>query len=1431
MKRTVNTKAALILLIAVTSVSAIAVGLHYFQKGRSAELFLSAARESAEEADVEGAIRSYKSYLKLRADDNEARKEFGQYLFDLELYGTASEELEHALRLEPDATESRRLAARCAMLTGRATDADEHIHRIEEYGQDAELLDWLAQCSQYRSEPEEAERLFRSSIAIDPNQAEVHFRLANLLSRVMDRPTEADDVMEEMISANADSTIAHRLYSQYLLSRSSHARSIGEEEDAIELVSRSLKEAENAVELDQEDSDSLVLLANAHLLAGNPGAAKKAALSAQTLSPSDPRSTLLLAELEVRADEIDKAIEWLTDGIREIGDTPATVPLYGSLAGIYLDQQRLEDAELAIAQMQSHGAAPAMLGYLQGRVAAAKGQWLDAVKQLKLVRPSLVGNLQVLRQLDFVLGTGHEILGQPELAMSAFRRSIESAPDWIAPRFALVRVLEASGQLEKAYAEMVDLMALPSAPREGLIQLGRLALAINSRRPFAERDWATTEQIVHRAVAELGDTPDVAVLKSQLLIAQGHTDTASKLLEDHSSNAAAGSDDTSWTLLLAKSRLAQGQSNWETAQSLIDQAEMKLGMSADLIIERALLIARRDGSDGVSTIQDIAQNATGLDGEDQVRVAERLSAIVRDLGDSSTALQMVRPYLEEHPERVSVWQLAFELALSENDRLLQTQSLDRIRAIQGESSLWHYFSAVKDWSAVKGKEQEFDQRKIFAHLDSAEEMRPGWGLPAVLRAEILLDQGDDDLGITQLVSAIENGVRSKAVVQKAVASLYQRRELEEANRILNLVDTADPELGRLSSVVSLGLEDTERGLEKARKAAEASDSFEDHLWYGRVAFATAQTMGADEKSNVDRNALLLEAKNAFRRACEINPENPQSWISLIDIVRRQEQPEDLAKLSQKAIEAVAEADQAALRAQIQWMTGKDSQAENTYDELISSPNPNPAVLRKASEFYLSKSLFEKAKNALTVLTSTDGTSEQELFWARRQIALMSLMRPEMVKNENALSLIEKNLDEAGPNSSDLRVKARLLANSPETQVQDLVSAWEAVTESSQGRTASDYSSLAFARMKSGNLQGALAEQRSAIAAAQTTGERNRMVTQYAGWLLDQNQLSEAEIWLENLEDESEASKATHLIRADLAARKGDHTRATELLTDILNTITKDGDSDSAGATAAVLTQVGQAAERIANRVDSDARSRYTKVVTAAFQRATDLNASARFYLASSLLHQNNIDAAITQLERTPVQEAELGLAIRALDTLAVSKQLNEKQLERLEILTQSLIEDFGQRSSLQMVRASLAKSKGDVDQASKIYRDVLGSDEQNLIALNNLAVLLSESDGSLAEAANLSDLTIQIAGRMPALLDTRAVIAIASKENQVALELLNEATQKEPNAMFLFHRAVAQLKAGNQDLANADFQKAIAIGLESDQFGKRELGWFQMLQK
>jgi tetratricopeptide (TPR) repeat protein len=110
----------------------------------------------------------------------------------------------------------------------------------------------------------------------------------------------------------------------------------------------------------------------------------------------------------------------------------------------------------------------------------------------------------------------------------------------------------------------------------------------------------------------------------------------------------------------------------------------------------------------------------------------------------------------------------------------------------------------------------------------------------------------------------------------------------------------------------------------------------------------------------------------------------------------------------------------------------------------------------------------------------------------------------------------------------------------------------------------------------------------------------------------------------------------------------------------------------------------------------------------------------------------------------------------------------------------------------------VADHRGRHDEAVARYREALRQEPNNTIALNNLAYLLALQGRQATEALGLINRAPEVAGPMPDLPDTRAVVYFKNKQAGLAVKNLEQVVMHSDSPASLFHlaQAITRLEIG-----------------------------------
>jgi Tfp pilus assembly protein PilF len=173
-----------------------------------------------------------------------------------------------------------------------------------------------------------------------------------------------------------------------------------------------------------------------------------------------------------------------------------------------------------------------------------------------------------------------------------------------------------------------------------------------------------------------------------------------------------------------------------------------------------------------------------------------------------------------------------------------------------------------------------------------------------------------------------------------------------------------------------------------------------------------------------------------------------------------------------------------------------------------------------------------------------------------------------------------------------------------------------------------------------------------------------------------------------------------------------------------------------------------------------------------------------------------------------------------------SSPAQQQQVERW--LTEALKKQPN-AAPLLVCMADLRDLQGRYADAVGLYRDVLRTDPDNVVALNNLGYLLALHGNAPADALELLNRAIALVGPTPELVDTRAVIRLKLGQPDKAIQDLETAMAETSLPAVSYHLAQAQQLARNTGAAREALQKAKNLGLQADNLHALERPTYQQL--
>jgi len=1469
--RTLNVRRAIVLFV-VTIVIVGSTGLlHSYQLNRHAKKIKQQAEAAWNDNPrrAADAIQAIRSYLVLKPQDYEARETLGCWCFDTAQFPAAMQIMEELVRVLEHQTprdeeekavirkarlEARRKAADAAFRLERYLDAKTHLELLKnELPDDADLLVMLGKCQDRMKEEEEAVKSFTPAIKQKPDWVEVYIRKANALLSLNKR-AEADQCMAEMIAywekpgldpPKDKAAYAHFAYGLYLKQRGGWA-------DA-------LKQAETTLKLKKDHAGALLLAAESEMNLRHYPKAHDYAEKAIEAAPQAASVYAIMKEIcltrddqseKTAQDKQNEAIEVLQTGIKTCPSKEAKAELLWHLATIHLDRaggtdaKSLAEAEDCVKKLRDYGFSPTILAFLDARIAYAHEDWKSARERFEKVRPQLNDipeSHELQKFLDYWTGYCYLQQGNDDKAVASFRSSLTYDKFYFRAhdRIAQILLAQAEGKLtprekEAAYKEAVaeyqQVLAGNPADAEARLALAQALVRWNRDRKPEDQNWSEVELALRPLLSPHDpawyDGP-TQLLVAEALAAQGKADDAADLVERLRDQGSA--------FWIAQVNLAAQRGDMDHARKFLGEAKAKLGNKVPIRLAEAGLLLREQGLEAGAEIEKLAtESISGFSPAEKAQLWEGLMNYLQAIKDFDRAKQLCRQIANLKPNDAMIRYRLFELAFWAQDardmagslRMLDSV-LDEIDKIAGRGPLWLYCKAVRlELEASQGKPELLNEAMNYA--TQAQELRKSWSWPHVLQGEICRKQGHDDEALQHYLQAVSTGERNPHLISQLLQILYERQRFRDADQVILQLESnhtpLTPEIAGKEQEILAFQGDFNRALESANKYYDSnSNDYLDHVKHGRV--LAVLTRRAKLEGHQDKLPEIKEqAEHAFRRACQSAPNSPECRVELVQLLVATDQMGKARIAAKDAEEMIPPNASPLAMGYIHEALGQTQEAGQCYEKAFSLNPDVPLVNRQLADFYLrSKNPQRAAPLIERLLGGTLQTSESDLVAARRLKAVL-LSNEGYPKLKEANDLIDRNLKSPQASRQDKLLKVRFLmadpylAHGPEVlkRLEDLVATDGAEPDpDDRFKLASLYlarDDWAHCREQMGKL---------------VNGDRAnpRYLAAYVRMLLDKNELVDAEQWLERLDPDSKTAESIAL-RADYMFRDKRWAAVPDFLAAYVNAekIEPKEQLDRILIVARLLEDFGS---RLTGPGQREQTQKFLEKARERYESYVEKRPGSEMLLAGFHARCGKVDEAIERIERngekSPSQEVleVIGAIVSRPETENMSSQ-REKQLEKLEAVVVALLAKTQRPTPLLIGLAELQTSMDRLEDAEKIYREILGKDPNDDLAANNLSMILALQKTKLDEALELIDKAIERQGPLGSFLDTRAVVLIARHEPQRALEDLDAALAEKSTPVRRFHHGWAFQEDGNTVKAKEDLRLARRVGLQDSMLSKPE---------
>jgi tetratricopeptide (TPR) repeat protein len=1423
--RKINSKLFLLLLVGVLVTTGLVVGIHWLQYGRIGSALLAQAELSVKDEnakDYQRQARFLQRYLEFNPKDTAQKTKLAK-LWASDAFPANSKPrkgavalLESVLLTNPD-PDLRRLLIKTtlglqtpnyllaknnleqrlplATVLADVKEANEARakgrslpERLAAQNADrGELEFFWARILENDNKKTEAIGCYRLAAQHAPSLLDSSMRLAAMLRKQGNSDPklreashkEADAVVSAAVSANKDNAEAYLARWRYRREFDQLALRPGESskiplDNAANDVAEALKRAPESID---------VLLAAADL----ERIRARVASEDPNLTP-ETRLDAMKAARKVARQHLDKGLELVTK-------QKTSASAYSEFQLLWHKcNMTLDDLDLARAQREDAGAntideakeraeitqiidrvrrsnMPIAAEYMRGRLLVNQRLWAEAAIVFERARSQMGGQTDLETQTNLYLGQCYERLQEFSQMYNAFKRVAEVEPNSTVAQLGMAMARWSQGRLDEAMKIYGGIMEGGRVPQRGYIDIARLEIQRQAASPTP--DWTQCQRTLDDASKAFpNNPPELVLLRAELLIQQGKQGDALKLIQQ-----AKNDNPKTIEYRIALIDIALRGAQPSKALSFLEEARKDFGDKPVFrTAEGRIIVATKDPK-ATERLIDLTKNTKGLNDDEKAQLFGAIAELLYRNDARAEARKLWQQVGELPRQKVDprMQLLLFELALRDDDEEGMKKIIADIQTVEQSSGPNHrYAQAVYTlWQArrLNGEERKTKLDKAQTQLDAVVQIKSGWALPLIARAEIANLRGDSGQEIKDLEEAYKNGDSSTAVIRRLVVLLSATRRDNEAQALLarlqqSVLDSSG--LGRLAAGVALRRGDSSTAVSLAEGAIKnSSNDPKDLVWMAGI------YLGAKDPA---------KAEESLKQAIRLAKSDPVPRLAYLQLLMGQNR-------SKEAIEQLAEAEKnlgnerrTLALGRMQDTIGATDKALALYEAALKE-NPDAETLRTVANAHMSAGRTRLAEPLLRRIMRREltGMSEADADWAKRGLALCLAGGTDYNRFTEALEYVGEKLDKDGklkpplvedPNVENKRIRARVLA-SQKSQHQFRTRAIQILEDlkSAKALSKDDEFLLALLYEAEGKPEkslNALAE----LSQVQGGGQPSpQFLAQYIMSLLTYRRspdaLADAEkaiVQIEKLEADREVGPngfASVELRVRLLEAQGKSDEALALLKKHVN-------RKSAKADEVVLLVGGLTRQK-------------------RFDEAYDL----------CLKSWDKVG------EKGSVSpEAAGGMSIAVLRVMKPS----DDKVAVIENKLKQAIDKNPKSVVLRMHLSDLYDQRGRYDDALAVYKRVLIDEPNNVVALNNMAWLLAHRDDQANEALTKIDKAVSGLGRRADLLDTRGVVLLKLKQTTSAITDLEDAVKESPSPVRLYH--LARAHAENRDLAKArDFLK------------------------
>jgi len=1254
--------------------------------------------------------------------------------------------------------------------------------------------------------------------------------------------TRAQSIVERIVSNRPDDPYAWLL--RYEISSRDTKFGLSEEdiERAVRLGTNDWKVPLVAGKLYLERAKRVTGISNRMLREQYLNRALELFESSRTINSSDAQIYLNIGEVQALMGNLDTAIETWRDGKRVCSER--VIQLDFRIADALVGQKKIAEAHEALKSMDQNMRSEILI-LNQSERASFTRQASESWARYHIANGDFQGATKLLedllakqKELDAVnqaatyaaLGDCFRQIGQFDRSASAYGQAILLSPNNREYRRRAAGAWFSAGRYLESYKQ--HLLVEPKEPSDW-VQICDVILEIQRQSGQDSNYWFTFEKGISETRRLITLNPDAfrATWLLEILQIDANFMRASEATRPSVIRASSDqlwdiverekfSKDTlraaivrwkAWDQQTYLSKLSESlKTDIDTGASTVEKAELLAILGSDLQARELLEKGLREQPDN-GLIQEAVKRfeLTKLPFDQAVESIRSFKQggwmAARKLAWSTLRRPMVFSPQEQRDQELRAKRI--------NDRLSELKGLEELlKEFEGpQGTEWRYIRGRRLLAEATAPEK-LNSIELLDLVGFLDRKRPEWPETHLLAAMFNETQGNRARAIREFNYAIQFGNNDLDTYERLVNLFYQQGLLSDARVAIERLGNR-AYASRPLAALSLQL---------------ASESERDQLAYAELGTQIrpqdpmawvwlAEVIELQSRNQPDpiRNEAIASAEAAFDKAAAVSkPEDLRVAMARFNFCLATNNSEGQKTILDQIQQSpqIDPAVQSVAVGQIHESLGQTQQAIEDYRKAISLGANDLELRTRITQLYVKDDRLEEA--VVNLRETLDRHPEDAP--TRRRLATLLANRSLDEDWQEVAKLLSPREQSNSP--EDVRLQVVLLSQKNDLgNLQKAQALLERLVELPNVRTDEDHFQLASLYMRSSRLLE-LTPGRGieAVQTQEATGRMLKLVASgaspkpeyvytYADYLIRQKRFFDAIEESQKLDAIAPGSFPAMLLKARITKIEGKKDAAVASVMGWLEEKRQaGGDSGNPTKTAEYLVRAGQALQileeteegqklfREAYKLDKRAGINYIRSILLTDDLSTRNNA-VRFLMDRLKSEGTNESAVLLSLliRKGDTDEDLIGAAQKQLVDYSVAQKDDRKIIQSL---------------------ADLWVWRGNESQAIETFRRIVQDRPNDVIALNNLAMLLADAPNATEDALQYVDRAIALIGAKPALMDTKAYVLMRIGKYPEAISILTALLAKNDTPSVRFHLYQAYVKStqveqAKEMLSKIDFEQ------------------------